>query len=236
MRLMVGCPVSHRDWILPLWHEHVVKAAEGVTDDLKFIFLASPDDTETIRVCEEITPFVVKHRQPPREDVRTWNTLRYEDMKEYRNRLLKEVRQHRPDFFLSLDSDILLHPEAIKGMLEVYTDKSSKGCWAVGGKTYMTVVGRSCPSYGQWRESNHNCGIKREEYSDVLMVDVIMAIKLMSPAAYNVSYAFHHWGEDLGWSSNVRALGGKLWWDGRYVNKHVMERKQLDLIDPRCGF
>jgi hypothetical protein len=66
--------------------------------------------------------------------------------------------------------------------------------------------------------------------------DVIMAVKLMSPAAYNVDYEVHRQGEDIGWSIAARKKGVKLGWDGRTVSKHLMTKDALDKIDKRVGF
>jgi hypothetical protein len=63
-----------------------------------------------------------------------------------------------------------------------------------------------------------------------------LAIKLMSPRAYNIDYRFHHQGEDIGWSVAATEKGLKLGWDGRICSKHVMAADQLQLVDPRCGY
>ena len=234
--MIIGCPVRKRDWILPLWHEHVLRACEVANvKNPEFVFACGTDDEPTLHIVKQwCDPILVS--EPVREDRRDWHTERYMHMANIRNNLLRRVRQSRQDFFLSLDSDILLHPDAIKSMLENYKRYKKLGCWAVGGKTFMTTAGRNCPSYGIWKTSNYDQGIRRSDSSAVMPVGVLMAIKLMAPEAYNVNYDFHHWGEDLGWSANVARAGGKMWWDGTVANKHIMEPWMLDRIDKRCNF
>jgi hypothetical protein len=43
-------------------------------------------------------------------------------------------------------------------------------------------------------------------------------------------------GEDIGWSIEVVRQGGELFWDGRVANKHVMDRRNIDVVDSRVGY
>ena len=41
MKLLVGCPVVNRSWILPLWYKHVLAAVANVDDcELELLFVA----------------------------------------------------------------------------------------------------------------------------------------------------------------------------------------------------
>lgn len=228
--MIVGCPLRKRDWILPQWREHVLTSLEvaGINTEVEFLFVMGEDDEAPDWAS------VITVEEPPREDVRHWDVLRFEHMTMLRNTLLAGVRERAPKYFLSLDSDILLHPEAAAGMLEVFRDHPS--AWAVGGKTFMSG-GCDAPSYGNWyNKGEPRLGIKRINAEQVLQVDVIMAIKMMAEPAYLTDYVFHPWGEDVGWSSNVTQQGGDLFWDGRYCSKHVMSRDRLERVDARCGY
>ena len=63
-----------------------------------------------------------------------------------------------------------------------------------------------------------------------------MAIKMMSPKAYNIDYESHIHGEDLGWSKAVKNAGGQMLWDGQVASKHVMNMKMFDVVDKRVGY
>ena len=76
----------------------------------------------------------------------------------------------------------------------------------------------------------------RPDCLGVIPVDVIMAIKLMTPEALQEDYCFDTNGEDIGWSKSATAQGLKLAFDGRVCSKHVMRPGQLEKLDPRCGF
>ena len=235
MKLIVGCPVSHREWILDEWNQHVLSAVYALDEDvdLSYCFLASDKDLGTVEKLVDFDTYsdVIISSEDEREDRRTWSQSRYEDMVYYRNALLERIRFLKPDFFLSFDSDILLHPEALKSAFTAFRDE----VWAVGLRTYMTERSTSHPSMGIWVDQQHR-RYYRVDSRDITSCDIIMAAKLMKPEAYNVDYKLHTYGEDMGWSLGVTEAGGKLCYDGRVANKHVMVREQLNFVDERVGF
>lgn len=236
MKLFVGCPVTRRNWILNKWHVHVLRSVEylrrSTECELEYIFVVPSHDTETVATVAEFeVPVHIRLRdEHPIPDRRMWSSGRYTSMVETRNHLLDSVREFSPDYFLSLDSDILLAPEALQSALSVLTEDT----WAVGLGAYMTPRGSGVTSMGVWLP-NHN-SYKRIDTDEVVRCDIIMAAKLMSPKAYNIDYEFHRNGEDLGWSLAVQRAGGKFLWDGRVKNKHVMEPGLLNVVDSRVGF
>lgn len=229
MRLLVGCPVAHRDWVLPRWFDHVEAACDVAGVEPEFVFVCDRRDPSW--TCIEM--FAPKATLVPcittrGSDDRRWNSKRYLEMASLRNELLRAARDTEAEMFLSLDSDILLHPAQIAMMLE------SLGQFdAVGGRCYMTKQGVKFPSYAQLGRSG---GLLRPDRAGVFEVDVIMAIKLMSKAAMYVHYRVDAQGEDIGWSKACAEYGLKLGWDGRVAAKHVMAPHMLDAFDARVGF
>lgn len=233
-RLIIGCPVKGREWMIEPWIDAVRTAVSIAEIPYTFFFLIDDGDPvieEIDRVCKsrDVQAFYRTHRSytdPFKEH--NWSEARIEYMVELRNSLLETVREYGPDYFLSLDSDILLHPEAISGMLSM-TNKHA----AVGGKTYLTRNSK-LPSYAMINKFSKN--MIRTDIDHTVTVDVIMAIKLMTSEAYNINYSYDRRGEDIGWSLNCKAAGLKLGYDGRYASKHIMERTMLDTIDKRVGY
>lgn len=246
--LLIGGPVAKRGWILDRWFDHVEAAVKQKdVDGYRYVFAIGGDDHETAEVIERrarMASTLVYVDDPPDAGQRNWGRSdRKQHMADIRNQVLKVVREKRPSVFLSLDSDVLLHPDAISSMLDL---KNSGGWDAVGGKCYMTPLpkgpipssqhrGTAAPSYlmmgraGNFRRTD-------PEGPAAFQVDIIMAIKLMTPLAYMVDYEYHAHGEDIGWCLNVKRKGLRIAWDGRVTNKHVMAPEHLDVIDPRCGF
>lgn len=235
MKVLIGCPVRSREWVMSHWLMHSSLAADIAGVDIEYVFVMSKEDP-TLAVIEKnaSAPFhVLDSQERVERDERHWNHTRYREMTRLRNWLLAEVRQREPDLFLSLDSDILLHPDAL-----VYLLQSVEHFDAVGGKCWMTDTTDAC-SYIQLVNSH---GFHRPDVRSVIPVDVIMAIKLMTPSALAVDYIFDSDGEDVGWSRQATKAGLKLGFDGRVCSKHVMARlnrngtSRLTTVDNRCGF
>lgn len=233
----IGCPIRDRAWIIPSWFDYVAAALRneaGIIPQFFFVGDVTTDDTfkaidqaclhhsfsrAVIGIDEEYAPYK-----------RVWDLSRYAHMVTLRNLLLRAVRAWEPDYFWSLDSDILAHPDALSTLLN---DLDNTDFDAVGGKTYMSERGRACPSYGMLSPLG---GLRRPDSAGCFEVDVIMAVKVMTPAAYAVDYELHRQGEDIGWSIAARAAGLSLGWDGGVCSKHVMDRKHLNRFDDRAGF
>lgn len=228
--LVIGCPASHREWCIKQYLDHAAESATVAGFEPSFLFVPGHNDSEMLSIIHDSGyECEIWDIQNLREsDRRDWCDRRYHQMVELRNALLARVREIRPKFFLSLDSDILLDPKAITSMMELTANYD-----AVGGKTYMTSGGTKCPSYGM---ITRNGRMRRSESDQVLKVDVVMAIKLMNRAAYHVDYQFHDQGEDIGWSLNCKRKGLLLGWDGRVPNKHLMNQGQLNRVDNRIGW
>lgn len=214
--------------MLPRWLEHAEASAQEAGVIPRYLVAADPNDD-----CWSVLQ-VVKDRllgimlnDPRDEDVRDWQVARLERMVELRNRVLVEVRKLQPDVFLSLDSDILLHPQAIKNLLETLQDYD-----VVGGYTYLGP-GTHLPSWANLVDDE----LERDErVGYVGEVDVVMAIKAMKPTAYVFDYEYHKKGEDPGICKIWMGAGLRIGVDARVVNKHVMEPWQLSLVDERCGY
>jgi hypothetical protein len=231
VKVTIGCPVRSREWILPRWFTHVELAAEMAGVKTEYVFVGAEDDPSHKAIedhCPSVFTYVDSQEAVRPERGHLWSPTEYRHMVSMRNFLLAAARRTEPDYFLSLDSDILLHEDALFNMLETI----QSGWDAVGGKCWMTDVTDACSyiilinAHGQYRPDS----------SLVMPVDVIMACKLMSPKALALDYVFDVDGEDVGWSRLAAARGVHLAWDGRVCSKHVMHRHQLDGIDARCGF
>ena len=234
MKITVGCPIKDRYWILPTWFQYVEESADIANVDVNYLFVVSKNDIRTLEILESKDNVKLIYTEEPDETYRrAWNQTRYEEMALLRNKLLREVRKIKPFYFLSLDSDILIHPQAIKNMFdafEIYPD-----AWAVGSKCFLSTTTKVHPNMGNWSDHKFN-RYYRADSESLLEVDILMAIKMMSPKAYNIDYQSHINGEDLGWSKSVKIAGGQMFWDGQVTSKHVMTRKMFDVVDKRVGY
>lgn len=236
MRLVVGCPVRQRSWVITHWLDHVEAAAAAVGVTPHYLFVGNPQEDQTFPVLANHCAYlqrtwaVSRTNEPDATDTRVWDEDRFAHMVVLRNQLLGAVRELKPDYFLSLDSDILLHPEALTHLFE-----SIERFGAVAGATFMTPKGTQCPNYG-WLSGMTGLSRREPTHVGVIPVGVIMALKLMTPAAYGVDYELHPQGEDIGWSAACARAGVKFGWDNRSVSKHVMSPESLQVVDDRAGW
>lgn len=250
MSFLVGCPVSHREWIIPTWFSHVEKAAAAADLTPEYVFVVSKNDPETLGAIIASTASrsksvnLVFTDEPVRKDVRMWNEDRYQEMVALRNLLLSAVREHKPDYFLSLDSDILLRDDALCVALQEIGDAD-----ALGIHTYMDRPARPpagtqvYPGVGRHLSSKADLIgqqlVNREHYETYTItrqVGVIMAAKLMKPTAYNIDYRWHVQGEDTGWSTACAEAGLKLVWCPQSCAKHIFTPADIGREDYRVGF
>jgi hypothetical protein len=217
------------------WYRYVRQACyEAGLEDHAYAFVVCSEDVDTILALrtwagERAVHLVDSGESSTTPNQRTWNPERYVHMVDVRNRLLTKVREVAPDMFLSLDSDILLHPLSLKGAVPLLEEYA-----AVALKTYLSPRGDDILNYGMRATGG---GILRRPADGTFPVDYVMAAKLMTPAAYAVDYVPNLiCGEDIGWSDAVRARGLRLGFYGEFTNKHLFTNDDLMDVDKRVGW
>lgn len=232
--VIVGCPAAGRSWILQQWYD-AVESARPRGLDLTYALSIPSWDTDSLDIASAWKGVHVNVTEEERlHDGRSWgNKDRYYQMADLRNGLLRFVRQAKPDYYLSLDSDILLAPKALAEMIETLELNNAD---AVGGFTFLDPIDRECTNLAQWHNRDAPSKFRRVTAPGQHQVDVIMAIKLMGNMAYNINYEYHDYGEDFGWAIAARRARAKIFCDGRSPSKHVMSPKWLNIIDSRVGY
>lgn len=246
MKLIIGCPIYKRNWIFPFWAACLERQSIDLSE-IGFLFETSPDD----KASEEILRFWRKaHSNIPlfeineRSDIphfehqpnsRQWTYSKYHNMVSLRNSLLERVREIQPDYYLSLDSDILLRNPST---LELLMNHIDDGADAVSPLMYMTPVGTDFPSVMTWREDGRAQRTRNYPIGTYFKADIIMAAKMMSQKTYNtINYEFHPQGEDLGWSKQAKDNNLSLYSASYIYAAHIMHENLLETYvtkgDPR---
>lgn len=233
MKLLIGCPLYKRSWILIDWIKCIVNQSFPIKD-IGFIFEVSSDDTETISILEtwkkiekNIPYFSIIYKDDinhfqHQNNGRQWTLSKYENMVKLRNNLLLHVREIEPDYYFSLDSDILLKNE---NTIELLVAHIKEGADAVNPLMFMTPFGTMYPSVMNWRTDIPNKAMRLEKYpiGTFFKADVIMAAKMMNKNVYhNVDYTVHEQGEDVGWSLSCREKGFNLYCASHIYAPHIM--------------
>lgn len=248
MKLIIGCPIYDRAWILQYWL-HFIENQSVSLKDIGFVFVASESDHETLAVLNAwknvhpeveifdiIFPENVNHFTH-KDGTRHWTLSKYENMVKLRNNLLENVRNYQPEYFMSLDSDILLtNPNTLELLISHIVD----GADAVSPLMYMTPVGEKFPSVMKWLNEPGKRATRDFDFpiGTYFKSDVIMAAKMMSKKVYNtVDYRLHDQGEDLGWCAACAEAGYNLYAATYIYAVHVMHKTMLEGVlkdgDPR---
>jgi hypothetical protein len=248
MKILIGCPVYKRDWILPYWFESIENQTIPLSD-LGFIFELGTPDEEThemlwewhsrhpeVEVFDGIIRADETHKTH-QEDKRQWARSDYYRMVNFRNNLLERAINYAPERYFSLDSDIVLTNQNTLQELYNLTDS---GCTAAP-LCYMTPEGDRFPNIMNWADyPGGKAKRKVEEYpiGEVFEVEISMAAVMMAPEVYrDVRYRWHRQGEDLGWSAEVTRHGYKMYSASNIYSSHIMHRWMLNEFigrgDPR---
>jgi hypothetical protein len=238
MKVLIGCPIYKRSWIFPLWASAIERQSVPLSD-IGFIFEAAPDDEQTIAFIKrfaDMNPQIAHCEITIREDIphfehsansRQWTMSKYHNMVNLRNSLLKKAREISPDYYFSLDSDIIIkHPSTIE-LLAAHIDD---GADAVSPLMFMTPFDTKFPSVMSWKDDGSDKAYRQESYpiGSYFKADVIMAAKMMSKKTYeNVNYEFHSQGEDLGWCLDAKRKGLDLYSASYIYAPHLMHEEFL---------
>lgn len=239
MKLIIACPIYKREWILPQWIRCILKQSIHISD-IGFIFEVSPNDTPTIQsllawksidknipILEIVERSDIPHFEH-QNNGRQWTLSKYHNMINMRNSILKKVREYQPDYYFTLDSDILIENP---NTLELLIAHINNGADAVSPLMYMTPIGKDFPSVMSWKDKIGEKAYRQRDYpiGSYFKADIIMAAKMMSKRTYmNVDYEFHQQGEDLGWSKNAGLKGYNLYSASYIYSPHIMSPIHLN--------
>jgi hypothetical protein len=218
--ILVGCPVYERGWILPTWFEHLSHVRD---DRAHFVFAYTPGEDNTLDVIEYecgqrgYSFDIITVTDGTHSAERNWQQKgRIQTMADMRNQLLDFAHRMSPDYYLSLDSDILLPDGAVDSL-----------CWSVKNTEYDAVSPVTWLSHlpeitNAFYRDKHT--LRRVKVMDGLQpADVLCAAICMSrEVVESTSYDHFPRGEDFAWSESAQVAGFKLGIDTRIKAKHIM--------------
>lgn len=236
---VVGCPVYERKWVLDKWFDALADWAAHIELEFAFVYTPSSDGTLDVLTDRSLelsgkVPHIIIHEEGTHSKQRNWGDAeRLRTMASMRNLLLKHVRLRKPDWYFSLDSDILVPSWLEGGMLwEALSPK-----WHYGAVAPLAYLGRGSITNAFTLDKHRR---QRAKVFDAIQpVKIICAAKLMSPHVFmdeRVNYGYHTHGEDLYWSQAAVSYSHNLAIDTRVKCKHVMSVDELETQDRRIGW
>lgn len=211
MKIVVGCPVKDRAWILPWWFEAI--RAQKIDVEIYCLYTASEDDTELILKDNDAHVIHDLREGRKRNDIdrHIWGLPgNYQYMADLRNDLLQLVIERAdPDYFFSLDSDIILPEHGLERLLTFAQNHAGIVAPAVN------MIHGVPPQWNVmiWDEKYRPGTAHRSTMSNSgAPVDVIMAALLFSREALECRWRFHTQGEDLGLCIDAAKKTVTRWW------------------------
>lgn len=230
LRLAIGTPVYQRAWSLPLWFEALETQELPPGTELSFHFGCSPstDGTEKLLLDWTVGHYchMVRCADLPSFAERSGGQ-RFAVLGEVRNRVLDSVERAGADYFLSVDTDILLRPGAVRAMLACAQERDAgvvgalldmTGVWPVMVPSAMELVGNGNGSLKgrRWRHD--------ELPTEPRRVGVTMAAQLLSRRAWELGhYDFHSQGEDIAFAISLERAGVSRWIEPRAQARHLYQ-------------
>lgn len=255
MKVVIGSPVKQKATILQQFLESLGNLdGEGLT--IEYVFI---DDHET--ASELLGNFAVNHARtliisgdnPGEyccdENTHCWQEHLIWKVAAYKNRIIEYALQTGADYLLLVDSDLYLHPQTLKHLMEVKKDIVSEVFWTKWAQELPPLpqvwVGDQYRLFSVARGeelSEDEQAVRRQEFITMLKtpgvykVGGLGACTLISRYAlekgvnfkeiYNLGFI----GEDRHFCIRAAALGFELFADTRYPPFHIYRESELAVL------
>lgn len=223
-KVMIGCPVRNRAWILPLY----LKALDNMDypqhyREYCFIVNNSIDNTEALlREFALNSPARVKIEIVNFEDAGGFirGEYRFKKLAYLRNILLNQFMLSDCTYLFSVDSDILVPPHALSALISHQCDIVSAlvpNGHILGDDKVFNILSRD--------KKGHYIHIKDFPLDKIFAVDVTGAAYLINKRVIKeggVRYSAAGGAEDIGFCEEAKSRGFKIYCDPRIKCEHVM--------------
>lgn len=232
MKIVAGCPVAERAWILQEWIDSLRGQRLDRGDELEIVCLYTRSHDQTLSVLQRNEVITVVSPLPSRPYDRmlahywSYQDHEYEYMASLRNDLRSIAIALQADLFLSIDSDILFKTkEDLQSLIDTMRAYAAH---AVAPLVNMEKYATNSPSWNWMDLRFDGVGGVRPDVSvspskvSPFRVDVIMAAMLLDRRAQMIPWKNHPQGEDIGWSIKARRADLKLVIDSSVECEHRM--------------
>lgn len=225
IKVMIGCPVRNRAWILPRYLE-ALEAMDYPHQDREYCFIVnnSTDGTETL-----LHQFARNAFSPVKICVVNFNHPRGEQRGEYcfknlaylRNLLLNQFVLSECSYLFSVDSDIIVPPHALSSLIE-------HGCDIISALVPNGELLKDGKIFNILRKAGNGRYVHIKDFprEKILEVDVTGAACLIHRRVIErgARYSDIYGAEDIGFCEEARSLGFKIFCAPFVECEHVMSR------------
>ncbi len=231
-KVMIGCPVRNRAWVLPLYLQ-ALQTLEYPETKIEFCFILND--------CTDQTPLILERfarEHAGRVNLLTINfglnkgyrrgMYDFSRLAALRNHLLNAFLQSNCERLFSLDSDILAPPETLARLIQDDCDiVSAPVCngHEMGDKSLYNILIRDIRGeLVHWRD------FPRDRVFPVDCTGAAYLIKRAVVEKYGVRYSSHQGAEDIGFCEAARQQGFGIYCDGRLECTHLMREGVIEKI------
>lgn len=223
-RVMIGCPVRNRAWILPDYLQHL-RALKYPQEQIEYCFVIndSLDETEAILTAfARWFPTRLLYDNSSRPGGWERGHYQFSRLAELRNLLLEEFLRSPCDHLFSVDSDILVPPDCLQALMQADQDIVSA----------LVCNGRQIGDdqfYNVFRLIDNQVKPIRDFPRDRLFpVDCTGAAYLIKRRVISAGVRYNsQWGpEDIGFCKEAKTHGFSIFCQGTVECSHIMENNQ----------
>jgi len=151
-------------------------------------------------------------------------------MAEWRNMLLDYAIAEDAEYFFSVDSDIILPPNAFDVMSQqmdtMYLYHGYGACAPLVNMAGHLDLGTFAYNYMDWVDNGVTSRAYRSAVplrDEIFRADVIMAAMLIHKNLFGARWSAHEQGEDIAWSWHAAQIGKRLYVDPYIICNHLMK-------------
>lgn len=228
MKILIGCPVRNRAWILP----HYLRAMQSLDyprEKLQYCFVLNNSTDCSQEIIEEFarnnnTDIIIFDQEKPRGVERGYYSFTH--LASLRNTLLNQFLETGADYLFSVDSDILVPADSLSRLIAHNCDIVSMlvcNGHQIGDPDVYNVLRQVDDRYEYIRDFPRH---------GVFPVDCTGAAYLIKRRVITrgVRYCTDGGGEDIGFCQQAREMGFQLYCDGSLEAFHIMHENQLSLL------
>lgn len=223
-KILIGCPVRNRAWVLPRYLQ-ALKNLDYNHYNIEYCFIVNDSTDNTLEIIKEFrndifspVKIIICNLQGNTGHQRGYYSFFH--LAILRNILLDELLKSDCEYLLSVDSDIILPPNAIKSLREVNGDiVSALVCngHEIGDKRVYNILNRKPDGrYEHIRDFPPN------QIFEVDCTGAAYLIKREVIEKYRVRYSAARGSEDIGFCEDAKAKGRKIYCNPQIEARHEM--------------
>ncbi len=225
MKVMIGCPVRNRAWILPEYLE-CLEAINYPRDKISYSFIINDCVDETENILQNFA-----RRQPAAVGLIVHNSgnqgyergkYSFRWLAYLRNLLLKEFLYSDSDYLFSVDSDVLVSPDILLQLINDDCDIVS--CLVCNGQEVGDPSLYNVLNKDQRGRFVHMKNIPRDKVFQVDCTGAAYLIRRKVISQHGIRYSDLYGAEDIGFCEDATRQGLNIYCDGRLECRHIMRK------------